>query len=515
MAVTQYRYNDVVFLEWSEGVSASNYKVVGSTANEEEVSCGTKAYKHTSTLDCPVYKSYRKDNKTQGITLKGKVGRSRDLLVNLQPDAIKILDFNVNENIDIFPNPHEKIIMADYIKAKFKQNLNADLTDSWSQTLAGAIGLEMERLKGQFSGADSSFTKATKAAVLRTRNRKSNMASIFRLKPFVIEATKAFLGLGSNVNDTTFQYKFGASILFNPIFILTTEEGNANVQATVKYFPGRETDSEPETICAKAIIFYNAAANNQTADYPSSFDFRPDDTYTSGSVNSIKDEIMEFFHDFPNTQFDNSEIEKLVEGAKRRLEGDTNGPWGNGWSSPVVIADPKLKVKAKLNNPRDGRALGVYEIRFSFNFGEQDGALWLGNFLLSFIFDLQNYVAAVNAAQQAKARYREALENYKRKLANRAQQIASDNATEGTAPTTNVKLHEQPDGDTETNYATRDENATDAVANDSDGDIIDGGGNLPHTPVEEITSDVDKVEETNDGNDTNINTESDIVGPKI
>lgn len=519
MAATQHRYNDIVFLEWSKGMPG--YRFVSIPENGSIVGCNKTVYKHTAALDCPVYKSYTKDNKTQGITLRGKVERRRDLLSVFNADeyinAIKISDFNVGENLDIFPHQHEKVIMADYLKAKFNENLGANLTTDWSQKLAGAIQSEMERIKDQYgsSGVQSVFGQAAKAAVLRTKKPKENMSSIFRLKPFTIEAVKAFLGLGSNVNDVTFQYKFGASILFNPVFMITTEDGSANINLEIKYFSGNAEDEfEPETVCGKAIVFYNAS-DLSTADYPTSFAFRPDDTYTPASVNSVRDEIMSFFHNFPNTQFDNSEIQTLVEGAKRRLEGDTNGPWGNGWSSPAIIADPKLRVKAKLNNPRDGRALGVYEIRFSFNFGEQDGALWLGNFLLSFIFDVQNYLAAVNATQQAKARYREAVENAKRKAEKRAQQIASANATEAAAPTTPVKLDETPDADPNTNYATRDQNATDTIRNDSDGDIIDGGDDLPHTPVEEVNADVDKVDETNDGNDTNINTESDIVLPLL
>jgi hypothetical protein len=505
MSATVNVYNGIAFIEWSKGIQG--YEFVKVPNNGDLVACNKTIYKYTANLSCPIYKSYAGSNATQGINLVGQVGRRSDLLGKLASDSIRILKFNDNQELDLFPHAHETVIIADHLKAKFSETLGATLTDAWSQKLATAIKSEMVRIKDQYGtkGVESVFGQATEAAVLRTKNPKSNMESIFRLKPFTIESTKAFLGLGSNFNSTEFQYKFGASILFNPVFTLTTIDGDADINVKIKY---PSNGSPPENICAKAIIFYNAS-DIAFADYPSSFDFRPDDTYTQGSIEAMTAQVMSSFHDFVQADFTDAEINDIIEGANKRLKGITDGPWGNGWSSPVIIAEPRLRTKATINNPRDGKALGVFEIRFSFNFGEQDGALWLGNFLLSFVFDVQNYAQNVAAVQQARARYREMMNNLKIKADSRSVQLMENHLS--SAPTTKVKLDEVPDANPDTNFATRPETVVDAVKNTSDGDIAQGGSNGLTVPP--AVNAVDPIKDTNRANETNINIESDIALP--
>lgn len=500
-------YDGVAFIEWSKGMAG--YQFVQVPNNGDLVACNKTIYKYTNALDCPIYKSYLGTSKTQGMDLVGVVGRRSDLLANFASDSIRILKFNNNQDLDLFPHAHETVIIADHLKAKFSETLGATLTDAWSQKLATAIKSEMGRIKGQYGtkGIESVFGQATEAAVLRTKNPKSNMESIFRLKPFTIESTKAFLGLGSNFDSVKFGYKFGASIVFNPVFILTTIDGDANINIKIKYPYGK--NPPVENICAKAIIFYNAS-DIAFADYPSSFDFRPDDTYPQGAITAMTAEVMNSFHNFVQADFTEAEIYDIIEGANLRLNGITDGPWGNGWSSPVIIAEPKLRTKATINNPRNGRALGVFEIRFSFNFGEQDGALWLGNFLLSFIFDVQNYAANVAAVQQARARYREMLNNLKIKLESRSITTMDRHFTPTDSTSkTNVKLDEVPNPDVTTNFATRPETAPDAITNSSDGDIAQGGTDGLAVPPP-VTA-VDTIKDTNGANQTNMNLESDIA----
>ena len=67
-------------------------------------SCGSDDYiEYTDDdLNLRVAKSYE-NNPSSGLTLAGKVAANASLLKQLSPEAIKILDYNVDQK-DLFPN---------------------------------------------------------------------------------------------------------------------------------------------------------------------------------------------------------------------------------------------------------------------------------------------------------------------------------------------------------------------------------------------------------------------------
>jgi hypothetical protein len=494
MALQYNRINDIVLIDLADNQ--------GYTFNSASISsCGDSLHTKGGGLDLPIYQSYN-SSPSKGLQLTARMSTKEPLLQQLfdidldETPPIRITKWNVNENTDVFPVQKTAAIVAETIRAKMP---DVDFATGWPDIVAGAMIKEVGNLKNAGGkGANTKFTDAVNDAMYENQSPKQSLSSIMKLKTFCVQAGRGMLGLGTNGGGTPagleFNYNFGASLLFNPDLYIS-EKGIGRISIKAQYSSGnKEKDGEPETICGKAIVIYNSTRNNSGASLSGSnlsFAFRPDDTFSDDTA--LKNEIMAAARTFSTNAISEGQLAQLNM---------TQANWnaGTGWTSPEVIIEGGLRVKTGLNPPRSQGA-GVFNVGFSFNFGSENGSLTISNLLLSFTFDIAKYAQSVNAVQQAKARYREALENYKRALAARAAALAAANKTEvGTeAPITKVDLDSNLN--TTTNYTTRDENAANVYKND--GNILDG------TP--DVTAPVDNINQNNDNNDGYITTESDVI----
>lgn len=488
MPLDKTERNGIIFIDRAknQGYEFSNVSIGGA--------CGDELFTQGGGLDLPVFQSYQSNaSPSQGLQLTAKINIQQSLLNQLfnidldENPPIRIITWNLSDSIDVFPHKKTPAILAETIRATIT---DAEFAEGWPDIVAAAIIAEVESLKSQGGrGAGTRFTDAVNSAMYENQSPQQSLNSIMKLKTFCVQAGRAMLGLGTNDLPSSFKYNFGASLLFNPDLYIT-EKGIARISMDAK----GPYSSDPEVICARAIVIYNSArerASESLSGSNLSFSFRPDDTFSNAET--VKNEIMAAARNFSDANFTQGQLAQLQM---------TESNWraGNGWTSSPVQIEGGLKVKTGLNPP-GSRGAGVFNISFAFNFGSENGSLTLSNLILAFTFDIAAYASAVNAVQQARARYREAVNNYKLLLASRALALAEANRIQaGTpAPVTNLDL--DPNLNTTTNYTTRDQNAADALKNGSN--ITDGT-----TP---ITEPVNVIVDVNDNNDTRINTSSDPV----
>ncbi len=486
MALEKTERNGIVFIDRAKN---QGYEFSNASAGED---CGDELFTQGGGLDLPVLQSYQ-SNASQGLQLTAQINIQQPLLnqlfgINLDKNPpIRITTWNLNPKgsaaIDVFPHKKTPAILAETIRAKIT---SANFAQGWPDIVAAAIIAEVESLKSQGGrGAETRFTDAVNSALYENQSPQQSLNSIMKLKTFCVQAGRAMLGLGTNDLASTFKYNFGASLLFNPDLYIT-EKGKATVSMDAK----GPYSSEPELVCGKAIVIYNSTrerASESLSGSNLSFSFRPDDTFSDEEA--VKNEIMAAARNFTDAQFTEGQLAQLKM---------TESNWrsGNGWTSDAIQIEGGLKVKTGLNPP-GSRGAGVFNISFAFNFGTENGSLTLSNLILAFTFDIAAYATAVNAVQQARARYREAVNNYKSLLASRALALAEANKTSaGTpAPLTNLDLNSNLN--TTTNYTTRDQNAADALKNGSN--ITEGPGS-----VTTITEPVNVIVDVNDNKDTRI-----------
>ena len=494
MALEYNTINDIIFINLADnqGYTFSNASIS---------SCGDTLNIKGGGLDLPVYRSYDTDP-SKGLQLRARMSTINSLLKQLfsididENPPIRIEKWNVNESIDVFPKATKTAIVAETIRAKMS---DVDFAQGWPDIVAAAMISEVGRLKTSGGkGAGTKFSDAVNDAMFENQSPQQALTSIMKLSTFCVQAGRGMLGFGTNGGGNNgrpeFLYNFGASLLFNPDLYISTN-GIGRISLKAQYSSGNsDNNGEPESICARAIVIYNSTRNNSGASLSGSnlsFSFRPDDTFSDDTA--LKNQIMSAARIFSTNAISENQLTQLNM---------TQANWsqGTGWTSPAVIIEGGLRVKTGLNAPNN-RGAGVFNVGFSFNFGSDNGSLTISNLLLSFTFDIANYASAVNAVQQAKARYREALNNYRSQLAARAAALAAANKTQaGTeAPITKVDLDSNLN--TTTNYATRDENAADEFKN--------GGNILNGTP--DVTAPVNIIRETNDNNDARITTESDVI----
>jgi hypothetical protein len=437
-------------------------------------------------LDLPVAKSYDTDP-SKGETLTAQVVVDNSLIMKLIGDGMKITDYNA-EYRDIFNQDGKLREIVNALNAKFQEKFDDTIEKTFAEDIATNILLEMKRIRAKYaSGTDSVFTKAAKIAMLKSRSPTSNYDDIFQLRTFCKEATIALLGLGHA--NGSFKYNFGASLLFSPYKVITTKSGNSRITGKAKYYYGTDGDRE---ICSKCIIIYKSGSERQQQEN-FSFGFRADDTFSDSKF--IEDAVQAKFRTFSDNpaNFETTMRNWLTQAVARV----------GGWKSPIVKFDGNgIAVRAKIGSPRkdDPQKAGVFNVAFAFNFGEDNGSLWIGNMALTFVLNIDNYLSEVGRIQQMRARYKEAVENYQRKLKQLAKELADQYKRDNPdVEKTDVNLllkNEQG----ENNYASRDQNAQNGLLDK--GNIFD---NL-NTPVPEGTGGT-----TNNGNNTYENTTSDFL----
>lgn len=493
MPLEKTERNGIIFID-----RAKNQGYTFSNASIGEA-CGDELFTQGGGLDLPVLQSYR-FNASQGLQLTAQINIQEPLLnqlfsTNLDKNPpIRITTWNLNPKgsaaIDVFPHKKTPAILAETIRATIT---SANFAQGWPDIVAAAIIEEVESLKSQGGkGAETRFTDAVNYALYENQSPKQSLNSIMKLKTFCVQAGRGMLGLGTNDLPSSFKYNFGASLLFNPDLYIT-EKGIARVSIDAK----GPYSSDPELICGKAIVIYNstrARAGESLSGANLSFSFRPDDTFPSAEA--VANEIMEAARDFSDADFTEGQLAQLKMT-------DSNWRSGNGWTSGAIQIEGGLKVSTGLNRP-NSQSAGVFNISFAFNFGEKNGSLTLSNLILAFTFDIAAYATAVGAVQQAKARYRESVNNYKSLLASRALALAEANKTQDGTPAPTTKLDLDSNANTTNNYTTRDQNAADALKN---------GSNITQGPetVTTITADVNKIQDVNGNANTRI-VNGDAVG---
>ena len=485
MPLEKTERNGIVFIDRAKN---QGYEFYGASIGG---ACNDELFIKGGDLDLPVFQSYS-NNASQGIQLIAKMSVNQTLLNQLfgidldDNPPIRITTWNATASTDVFPTKKSAAVLAETIRAKIPA---ADFASGWPDEVAEAMISEVDSLKSQGGqGAGSRFTEAVNDAMYENQSPQQSLNSVMKLKTFCVQAGRGMLGLGTNDRANSFKYNFGASLLFNPDLYIT-EKKIARVSMEAK---GPYSD-EPEPICGKAIVIYNSSRNNSGESLSGSnlsFSFRPDDTFSNAET--VKNEIMAAARNFSDANFSEGQLAQLKMT-------ESNWQSGNGWTSNIVQIEGGLKVRTGLNPP-NSRGAGVFNISFAFNFGTENGSLTLSNLILAFTFDIAAYTTAVGAVQQARARYREAVNNYKSLLASRAAAFAEANKTEGSAPITNLDLDSNLN--TTTNYTTRDQNAADALKNGSN---ITEGPN----PVTDITEPVNVVDDVNGNADGRIMIESD------
>jgi hypothetical protein len=454
-------------------------------------------------LDLPVAKSYKGKDASKGQTLTAKVQVVNSLIKKLVGDGFRVTNFNIDDN-DIFKEDGELPEIREALNKRFKEAFGEELEIGWADSISAEILLEIKRIKTENAnnGAETIFTKASKYAMLESRSPKTNYDSIFKLKQFCIEAYIAYFGL-DHVNGS-FDYNFGASLLFNPFNVITTKEGKARITGKAKSSVQGYPDID---LCGKCIIIYRSSSDTTHEDEPLSFGFRADDTFESDQIikNAIQSgagrnrsysgqsyPLLKAYSNNPSG-FSAKMLDWVTQAAT------TPGGWQAG---PVVFDDGGMKVRAGIGSGRkdDPQSAGVFNIAFAFRFGENNGSIWIGNMILKFTLNIDNYAAEVGRLQQMRARFKEAVENAQRKIKAAAVVAAAQYTTppETAAPITVTNLLPAPDPGT-SNFATRDQNAATAVTEGTN--IFQGT-----TPPPDGDS-------TNDGNDTyESNTGSDVLG---
>jgi hypothetical protein len=477
-----FLFIDLADPKWQTYDFNGNYSVDGACDGED-----LWLYNNNweSSLDLPVAKSYD-TNPSNGETLTASVSVNNNLIMKLIGDGMRITDYNVDQR-DIFKKDGKLREIANALNVKFQQAFSDTIETTFAEDIATNILLEIKRIRAKYaSGTDSVFTKAAKIAMLESRSPKSNYDSIFRLRTFCKEATIALLGLDHK--NGFFNYNFGASLLFSPYKVITTKSGNSRIKGTAKYYYGSDGDRE---ICSKCIIIYKSGSERK-ANENYSFGFRADDTFTDSTFieNAVEAKFRTFSNNPPN--FATTVSNWLAQAAASP----------GGWRSPIVKFDNNgIAVKAGIGSPKkdDPQQAGVFNIAFAFNFGEDNGSLWIGNMMLSFVLNLDNYAAEVGRIQQMRARYKEAVENYQRKLKKLAKELADQYKLDNPdIPKTDVNLLQDYERG-ETNYANRDENAQNGLLK---GDNIFDNVNTP--PPE-------GAGQINNGNEAYENSESDAL----
>jgi hypothetical protein len=395
-------------------------------------------------MKVPVLRSYQ-ESPSAGKNLTGQLKIVKEDLLNFEAGGLRITDWNADkqDGADIYDITPPVELRADNLKA----NLTNEPEDDVCTDIAEALDSEIQRLRTQWgNGADTKLNAAVNEALYRTQNPTTNLDGVFKLKKFVVGAGQAILGLGTNMAGRKFSYNHGATIIFNPFRVRVTKTGKSKIKCTIT-----NRDKSEVVICAKGFIFYSTRSNGGDASLPLSFFFRPDDTYTSAGATAIKNEIMSAFRPLPEQNCSAATINDTVLAAFNSLTK------GTGWTQSAILTDGEgIKVRAQLAPPADGTA-GVFKIRFSFTFGEQNGSLTIGNMFISFLFDVKNYNANVNTVQQYKARVREYAAKYQAAMAARALALANANASAGggpaTTPGTNLTI--PPNSTGSNNYAER------------------------------------------------------------
>jgi hypothetical protein len=439
-----------------------------------------------SSLNLPIAKSYD-TNPSQGETLTAKVTVNDNLIMKLIGDGMRITEYNVDQR-DIFNKDGKLREIVNALNAKFQQAFGDKIETHFAEDIATNMLLELKRIRAKYkSGTDSVFSKAAKIAMLKSRDPTSNYDDIFKLRTFCKEATLALLGL-DHANGF-FDYNFGASLLFSPYKVITTKSGKNRIKGKAKYRYGKDGDRE---ICSRCIIIYKSGSERQ-ANENFSFGFRADDTFSDSKF--IEDAVEAKFRTFSAdpANFETTMKNWLTQAAARV----------GGWKSPIVKFDGNgIAVRAKIGSPKkdDPQKAGVFNVAFAFNFGEDNGSLWIGNMALTFVLNVDNYLSEVGRIQQMRARYKEAVENYQRKLKQLAKELADQYKRDN--PDVNKTqlnlLTEYERG--ETNYANRDQNAQNGLLDK--GNIFD---NL-NTPVPPGTGGT-----TNQGTNCYENTTSDAL----
>lgn len=478
-----FLFIDLADPEWAEYDFNGDYDIDGA-CDDEDLWLYNNNWE--SSLNLPVAKSYDTDP-SKGETLTAKVTVDDSLIMKLIGDGMKITDYNVDQK-DIFNKDGKLREIVNALNAKFQQAFSDKIETTFAEDIATNILLEMKKIRAKYaSGSDSVFSKAAKIAMLESRSPKSNYDSIFILRTFCKEATIALLGL-DHVNGF-FDYNFGASLLFSPYKVITTKSGISRIKGTAKYNRGRDGD---RPICSKCIIIYKSGSERK-ANENFSFGFRADDTFTTTTF--IEDAVEAKFRTFSANpaNFETTITNWLTQAVASP----------GGWKSPIVKFDGNgVAVRAKLGSPRkdDPQQAGVFNVAFAFNFGEDNGSLWIGNMALTFVLNVDNYLSEVGRIQQMRARYTEAVENYQRKLKQLAKDMADKYKRDNPdIPKTDVNLLQQYERG-ETNYATRDQNAPNGLL--KKGEIFDN----VNTPVPPGTGGT-----TNNGSATYENSEADAL----
>jgi len=503
MGLTYNRINDIVFINLADnqGYTFSNASISACGGDTLHIKGGE--------LDLPVLQSYDNDA-TKGIELKAKMVTVESLLrqlfdIDLEDNPpIRVLTWNADEKIDVFPKDKKVVIVAETLRAKGSTFTPAvdNFASGWPDQVAAAMIEEVKRLKSSGGkGGGTKFSDAVNDAMYENQSPQQSLTSIMKLRPFCIQAGRGLLGLGTNLpsapGQPQFLYKFGGSLLFNPDLYIS-KKGIGKVSINAQYSSGNsEKNGAPETVCGKTIVIYNSTRNNSGASLSASnlsFAFRPDDTFSDDTA--VKNEIMTAARTFGTTEITEGQLQQL---------GMTQGNWllGNAgtWTNSPVQIEGGLKVKCGLNPPRTPGA-GVFNIAFGFNFGSENGSLTISNLVLSFTMDIAKYVESVQALKQYRARCREAVNNYNSQLAVRAAAHAAANKTAAgtTAPITKVDIDSTLD--TSTNFATRGENAANTMAQGTD--MFDAA-------TTEVNANVNITRETNDREETRTSVFSDII----
>ena len=418
-------------------------------------SCGSDDYiEYTDDdLNLRVAKSYE-NNPSSGLTLAGKVAANASLLKQLSPEAIKILDYNVDQK-DLFPNATDiDVIKQDLIK-KIKAVTGIDLDSSWASTVAGGIFKAMQDAKSNYqtSNGDSTFNRAAKNAMTQTQNPTSNYDTLFHLKDFLIKAYVSFFGL--DFLSGNFDYNFGADLLFSPR-LYTSKTGIGRITANVYQSRGYNDGSKPKKqICTKCLILYNGTIwQRATPDLPLSFGFQAKDLPTTQYP--VYDYIIEkqlcrqFEGDNENPPGAPNWNSYFLQAKAKYL---ANQSWNSG-ASPIVFDNGGIATRMRLNL-QENTGSGVMEVIFGFNFGEKNGSLWISNMFATFQINVDNYITEVQFIKQYMARCREAAENYARKIEQKSKEVPLPPAP-APEPEPDNKLDLGATTNGTTNYATRD-----------------------------------------------------------
>lgn len=438
---SQWVTDDIVVIDvarspWN-GIELRNIGMVGgSCAIDDEFIAYTD-----ESANIPVAKSYRNTNESQGVQLKATVSTSKSLLKKMAGDAIRITDYNATD-AEPFPNQVDTPTIQRQLIAAIKDNLDITMNSYWAQSVAGGIlkAVNKARTDSGNNGGESAFSTAVKAAMLESKSPKSNYSSLFDMKDFLCKAYVCFFGLDYNYLQS-FWYNFSADLLFSPK-IYTTKNGSGKITAEGWSFYSK---NEPEyKICTRCLIIYNST-NWQTAtpDIPLSFGFKAKDL--PKTQYPVYDFIIQnnLLRTFSNNPADEPNWDFLFKQAKAAYL--AKQAWKSG---RIIFDDQGVATHLKLNFSNSGS--GVMEVIFGFNFGEQNGSLWLGNLFATFQINVDNYAKEVNYIQQYMARCRELMRNQQTKILQDSQNVYVPKP----APENKLDLEKPPE--TDAPYAYRD-----------------------------------------------------------